>query len=401
MSLPPSSAPTATGWSDSCRAGFAPAEGWRLSRRTLSEAYLSGLPLELGREADRLLQSLKPLRKLLRDDHRLPLASELADRIRGMIAPLALQQPSSNPWKRKIALSADELKRQGHVIDDLLQHGSVATALGLMNEWTASWTVWRLNRNGDWLDYTNVRRSAGNLLRAIAEVAGNPELRGHLTDEQRALGDFWRELCDLRNAYAHHGMRPQVVVGDSKVAGQLERVRRFWKATLRTCPSHSLSFGASPGGRVLVSPVGQRPGVLFSALRTCLTSRGTERPLTLLAICSRETEKFIAEAVSRTGHTGRIEALRLDDPYGGTAEVSGLARVAEKHFVDAQAVFVNVTGGTTLMGLAADELAATARRLARPVRRFGLIDRRPPDQQNADPYQPGEPFWLDQPGDRE
>ena len=30
MSLPPSSAPIATGWSDSCRAGFAPAERWRL-----------------------------------------------------------------------------------------------------------------------------------------------------------------------------------------------------------------------------------------------------------------------------------------------------------------------------------------------------------------------------------
>ena len=30
MSLPPSSAPTVTGWSDSCRAGFAPAEEWRL-----------------------------------------------------------------------------------------------------------------------------------------------------------------------------------------------------------------------------------------------------------------------------------------------------------------------------------------------------------------------------------
>ena len=36
VSLPPSSAPTATGWSDSCRAGFAPAEEWRLSRRTRS-----------------------------------------------------------------------------------------------------------------------------------------------------------------------------------------------------------------------------------------------------------------------------------------------------------------------------------------------------------------------------
>ena len=34
IALPPSSAPTATGWSDSCRAGFAPAEEWRLPRRT-------------------------------------------------------------------------------------------------------------------------------------------------------------------------------------------------------------------------------------------------------------------------------------------------------------------------------------------------------------------------------
>ena len=30
MLLPPPSAPTATGWSDICRAGFAPAEEWRL-----------------------------------------------------------------------------------------------------------------------------------------------------------------------------------------------------------------------------------------------------------------------------------------------------------------------------------------------------------------------------------
>ena len=44
MSLPPSSAPTATGWSDSCRAGFAPAEEWRLSRRTRS-SVLAGRSL--------------------------------------------------------------------------------------------------------------------------------------------------------------------------------------------------------------------------------------------------------------------------------------------------------------------------------------------------------------------
>ena len=42
MSSPPSSAPTATGWSDSCRAGFAPAERRRLSRRTSTGCYGSG-----------------------------------------------------------------------------------------------------------------------------------------------------------------------------------------------------------------------------------------------------------------------------------------------------------------------------------------------------------------------
>ena len=366
----------------------------------ISAAYLSGLPIELGREADRFRsQCLKPLRRLLRDDHRLPLSRELADRIEDMIEPFALTPASGKGWKREVALSSAELSRQARVIDDLLRHGSVATALGLMNEWTASWVVWRLDRHPDWLDYSNARRGAGKLLRAVADVARNPHLRDRLTDEQRALGDFWRELCDLRNAYAHHGMRPQVVVGDPKVAGQLERIRDFWQKTLRACPDHSLSLETSQGGRVLVSPVGQRPGVLFSAMRACLTNWETEAPVTCLAICSRETEKFVAEAANRAGHTGPIERLCLDDPYGGTAEIRGLEKAAQEHFVGAEEVLVNVTGGTTLMGLAAEALANTARELACPVRRFGLIDRRPPDRQMADPYQTGEPFWLDRPND--
>ena len=51
MSLPPSSAPTATGWSDSCRAGFAPAEEWRLSRRTRNPRLLDPGPPPLPPES--------------------------------------------------------------------------------------------------------------------------------------------------------------------------------------------------------------------------------------------------------------------------------------------------------------------------------------------------------------
>ena len=45
MSLPPSSAPTATGWNDSCRAGFAPAEEGRLPRRTRNDTLSARGPL--------------------------------------------------------------------------------------------------------------------------------------------------------------------------------------------------------------------------------------------------------------------------------------------------------------------------------------------------------------------
>ena len=92
----------------------------------------------------------------------------------------------------------------------------------------------------------------------------------------------------------------------------------------------------------------------------------------------------------------RSSRCSLEDAFGGgPAEIKRLAKDARGHFIGATEVFVNVTGGTTLMGLAAEELAATARSLACPVRRFGLIDRRAPERQDADPYCAGEPFWLD------
>ena len=114
-----------------------------------------------------------------------------------------------------------------------------------------------------------------------------------------------------------------------------------------------------------------------------------------LVICSRETEGMIHTASQRAGYAGEVKPLILEDPYGGRAEIERLVEFARRSFVGAGEVFVNVTGGTTLMGLAAEALAGAARKLACPVRRFGLIDRRPPEQQDANPYQTGEPFWLD------
>ena len=363
----------------------------------LSEAYLSGLPLELGWQARNVRECRrKPLRKLLRDGHHLPLAGKLVERLAKILEPFALDGPLTGPgWKGQVDISEPELKRQARVIDGLVARDNYATALRLMREWIVSWVIYRCTSEDDWLN-RDARRAAEGLLHAIKAIGGDSGLRNVLTEEQRALGCLWADLAEARNAYAHHGMRRDDLVRDQKLESTRGRVLDFWKETLRSCPDFSLSLGESLGGRVLVSPIGLRPGVLFSALHACRADGDGGEPALCLVVCSRETEGMIAEAFERAEFVGKVEPLLLEDAFGGgSAEIKRLAKAARGHFIGATEVLVNVTGGTTLMGLAAEELAASARSLACPVRRFGLIDRRPTERQDADPYRTGEPFWLD------
>ena len=364
-----------------------------------SEAYLSGLPLELGRQAATVMQQrIKQLTRLLRNDRHLPLVSELTDQMAEFLKPFAFGNPvAGDGWKRRVALSKDELERQSNVIDSLLRHESVAAALGLMREWTVSWMAWLRQPECDWLDYGNVRRRAEGLLNAMRAVGQDAELGCLLTPEQRSLGKFWGQLSDLRNGYHHHGIRRQVLIADRKIDRQFQCVQNYWKHTLRSCPQgFPLSLGGSAGGRMLISPIGMRPGVLYSALHACRTGGGNGEPVRCLVICSPETQGKIGDAVERAGYKGAIEPLVFQDAFGGgRTEIDALVKAARKHLIGAEEVLVNVTGGTTLMGLAAEALASTGRRLACPVRRFGLIDRRPTKEQDTDPYQVGEPFWLD------
>ena len=363
----------------------------------LSQAYLSGLPLELGWQAWNIRKSRRrPLRKLLRDDHRLPLADKLVEELAEILAPFALTNPPEGAgWKRKVGISEPELQRQVGIIDGLLKHGSLATALRLMREWMVSWVIWRKAPDDDWLS-RNVRGNAESLLYAIKAIGGDDELRDALTEKQRQVGKFWEGLAEVRNAYAHHGMRGDDLFRDGSIAATQKCVLDYWNETLRTCPSVDLSLGASPGGRVLVSPIGLRPGVLFSALEACRAHGDRAEPALCLVICSPETAGTHAPAFQHAKYVGDVESLQLDDAFsGGAGAIRRLAQAARRHFIGASEVLVNVTGGTTLMGLAAEELAAAARSLACPVRRFGLIDRRPAEHQDADPYHAGKPFWLD------
>ncbi len=362
----------------------------------LSETYLSALPLEFGRLARDLAQRRRPLRRLLGQNYRLPLAlaEELVKRLADILEPYAIDKPvPGDGWKRKIRLCANELKRQAGIIDSLLERENFATAFRLMREWLVSWAVHQQAPDDEWLD-RDVRKRAERILHAIRAIRDDQDLGGVLTEKQRQLGAFWKDLTGVRNAYAHHGMRRGDLVQDPKAAKVRDRVVECWKYTFRSSPAIFLSIGESSGRRVLVSPIGRRPGVLFSAVQAVRAQHG--EPALCLVIASHKTEGMIAQALGRAEFSGQCELLVMEDAFaGGAAEVERVAKAARKHLVGAAEVVVNVTGGTTLMGLGAEKLAAEAHSLACPVRRFGLIDRRSTQQQDTDPYQAGEPFWLD------
>ena len=361
--------------------------------RSLSEAYLSGLPLELGQIAQEIRRvHLKPLRKVLTSEHSLPLANELVAQFGETLERyMLLERSSGEGWKKRIVLTEDELARQAGVIDSLLNHRNTATTLRLMSEWAVSWVVWRIGQSEEWLDYGKVRRVASNQLGAMGELVKDPIQVDRLTAEQCALGKFWNQVSDLRNGFAHQGMRGEVL-GGKQFDKIREDVLRYWKEVLRSAPRFSLELG-SGSEKVLVTPVGLRPGVLFSAIQACRAVE--EEPTLCLVICSEQTKGLISEALSQAKYGGRIEPLQVTDAFGGVEEIERLAKAVTDHLVGSS-VCVNVTGGTTVMGLAAERVAAKARQLACPVRRFGLIDRRSPSEQDEDPYQPATPFWLDE-----
>jgi hypothetical protein len=359
----------------------------------VSRAQESGLPIELGQTSSKFrAERRKPFKKTLQAQGAL-LEDELWRRLEEPLGRFAFDSPNQTPgWKKQVPLNVDELKRQAALVDDLLDRGSIAVALGLMNEWTVSRVVLQMRNEGSWLDYHSTRRTAATRLGALGALAQEPAIGQSLTEQQRTLGTFWRDLSDLRNAFHHHGMRPQVLVGSgASVESKLDKVRKYW-ASLKTMFELPLALPTA-SQRLLVSPVGRRQGVLFSAIDAC--RRDGEPPDACLVLASDETLSTADEALHKAEFSGQVHRIRMADPYGGQSEIERLVQDARSQLVVAQEIAVNLTGGTTLMGLAVAAIANEAQRLGRNVRRFGLVDRRPPSEQDAEPYRVSEAFWLD------
>ena len=351
-------------------------------------AYESALPLELGKASKMLVNSIQELPAI--DNLGLPpLLTKLVKTVVDAAEESAFEEPTSKDgnWKAVIRLDKDELERQARMIDLYLDRGQIPLATGLMREWVVSWAIWKsgeTEEHEDWLN-NKVRQRYERRLGAIGAFARDSESRSTITPEQQEFGNFWNQLTDaLRNAFHHHGMRPEAL---EKPPSSLKTVRCFWNELKKDCIDMPLLGGG--GGKLLISPHGTRPGALFSALKIAEAD-------TCLVICSDLSASSVPEAAKHADFAGCIDQIRIDDPQGGFDEIDEITQQARQYLLSADEVVANMTGGTTLMGIVVQQLVEEAQKLDRPVRRFVLIDRRRPEDQASNPFVEGASCWLDE-----
>lgn len=137
---------------------------------------------------------------------------------------------------------------------------------------------------------------------------------------------------------------------------------------------------------VLVTPLGLSPGLLFSAV--CLT-----RPSRVIVITSRQGAALAPDALQRAGYQGPWHVVELADPHTGFHEVPQVLAQVRAHLAAAPSgtpVVVNFTGGTTAIQYVVGRVAEELQGAGYPVRRVAVVDRRPPEEQRAEPYRLGE-----------
>ncbi len=351
---------------------------------TFSYHYESGFPLELGLAAGKLSHALEDRPLDTMPSLNVPLAKELGEAVLEAAAPLRFESDdlkngkSKSAWKKLYPLSREELRRQAKLIDQYLDRGQFSAGVGLMREWVVSLGVLHRDPPKHWLD----RPTRMKIERELGAM-NQPALRDSLSDEQKSWGTFWDQLGKERNQLAHHGMKQDVAKPESNLS---EQIQSFWYR-IKGADDAWESFGGSKG-RLLITPVGMSPGVLYSAIKQT-------RPNSVLVLCSEQAKPGINEALQRTGFSGTPNVLGMKDPFNGASEIKALLQQTRKNCLDADEVLVNLTGGTTLMGVVVQQLFEQARNDQRLCRRFILADRRTQEEQKVNPWVESELFWLD------
>jgi hypothetical protein len=359
--------------------------------KDLSQNIMNGLPIDAGVKATELCERMSANSII----EGIPFSDELNERIKTVASELATEQKSVSA-----RLSNPELERQARLIDRYFDRGQWNLAFGLLKEYIVNWIALK-ECPDQWLERDErmkIERKLG-LMHHVQSTkskthSGKKERRfkalyESMTDNQKAWSSRWNALTGLRNKLQHHGMnKSQDRLDPTKITD----MRSFWES--RNTWTDEYQFGRGTG-KLLICPLGNSPGVLFSALQHIHPDR-------LIVVCSKSTQGFVAEAIEkvRAMHDQTDEPhletqeLIMDDPHAGIGEFDPLMESSFKWLAESDEVIANLTGGTSLMGVLVSRLVKEAENLQKRVQEFVLIDKRPFEQQQKNPWELGAINYL-------
>ncbi|MHB1407899.1 MAG: hypothetical protein ACYCV0_20310, partial [Desulfitobacteriaceae bacterium] len=104
--------------------------------------------------------------------------------------------------------------------------------------------------------------------------------------------------------------------------------------------------------RILLSPLGLSPGLLFSALRQ-LT------PQYALVLTSKDAVGNMSQIIQHADYQGTVQEILVQDPFACFEEVAKIEAqiVKDLSAVSDAEIWVNITGGTTALQYLAQKIA--------------------------------------------
>jgi CRISPR-associated DxTHG motif protein len=353
------------------------------SLESLSAAMVTPLPIEAGLHSRSCLRHVKSaLNHIGSQDF---VAHSLLNALVPSLELLAVDNVVGH--KRALPLNMSELRRQLQAIRFAVDAQAPDRALLLLREWIVSRCLLAENLSAGWLDYRKNRDRMSRTLSAIAQRIQAD--RDSVPDTMQKLSSLWEKIAARRNKFAHAGMNEESEVRPESERESIARLAKECEARCEEDHLWQVGFCAA-GARLLVTPLGLSPGVLYTALTTCPAD-------SVLVISSDEAAGRLAEVCEKAGcEPSKLKLEIVDDPHRCFAIADRLLPRVRPLLLQAAEVTLNVTGGTTAMQYIVERIGREAARLGVPVRRIALVDARPYPEQQDNPYVAGDLIVLDE-----
>jgi CRISPR-associated Csx2 family protein len=246
--------------------------------------------------------------------------------------------------------------------------------------------------------YDPIRKKGERLLTTLLKQQEKKQLHNPLLKE---LAEKLHRLTNYRNDLGHFSFRtdhvpPKVFyrfyeeeIKSYKLFQLLEN-EQLWKE-FKTWHEEQTIKG-EPNETILITPLGLSKGLLYSAIMH-------NKPEVIWVLTSKEGELQVDEVCRQADFRGNVYVAVMEDPYtdfnSWSTYMNHLIETIEKYKDDRIQFIVNLTGGTTAMQYVVQQIAAKLKEKGEHVQYVAQVDRRPVNEQQANPYVLGEQMIVE------